>query len=194
MRSHGTLIQDAPTNPTPVPSRPTLDRFADVAAYANSAMPSVRVGETYQIAGTETEVVALCFDAGQVALLNAHENTLAWVARRDLNESLTHIGPADTDVLTPGNRLSLLARALKTPIDQHTLTLADGLVDLLGPDEAHEYLLTLTDIDFAITESGPWSLDTLLAGARLWQAEQADEADDAQHVELTFGSGFWPTT
>jgi hypothetical protein len=192
MRSFGTLIQEAPTNPTPVLSKSVLDRFADVAAYATGQMPPVNVGERYQLVGTDTEVVALRQDGGQVALYDPTASTLTWTARRDLAAHVTHLGPAEPEILDRAGLATLLASVFNTPLDHNSVATAGALVDLLGLDDAYEYLDGIMDFEFADGEDSPWTLDTLLSDARLWQREQADEAAEPQHVELTLDNGFWP--
>lgn len=177
MRSFGTLIQEAPTNPTPVLSRAVQDRFADIAAYTAQQMPAVVVGDRYRVTGADTEVIALVRENGQVAVYDHAAASLTWISQRAFTDLFTHVGAADPEVTRTTGLASLLAMVYDTRLDQQILTCAAALADLLGTDEAYEYLDGLLDFEFAANEVVPWSLDTLLADARLYQCEQDDIAE-----------------
>lgn len=184
MRSFGTLIQEAPTNPTPVPSKSVLDRFADIAAFTSGQMPAVLAGETYLL-GDGTTVIALRHDGGQVALYDPEAASLTWTARRDLAAHLTHVGSAEADVLDRVGLATRLAEVFGTSLDPTVADMATDLRDLLGLDAAHAYLDELLDSEFADGEASLWTREILLADARLWRVEQADDADehtDDEHV------------
>lgn len=183
MRSFGTVVQKAPTNPTPILSKTVLDRFADIAAYSTDAMPPVHVGERYELVGTGTEVVALLHDRSQVALFDPATPALTWVARRDLPSLVNHLGPAPIEVLDRAGLATLLASVFVTSIDNQCVQTATSLADLLGTEQAYKYVEGLMDFQFAAGEDSPWTLDTLLTDARLWLDEQADEAAEPQHDE-----------
>lgn len=182
MRSFGTLIQEAPANPTPAPSKSVLDRFADIAAFTSGQMPAVLAGETYLL-GDGTTVIALRHDGGQVVLYDPEAASLTWVARRDLAAHLTHVGSADPDVLARVGLASRLAEAFGTSLDPTVDDMATDLQDLLGLDSAHTYLNQLLDSEFVEGETSLWTREILLADAHLWRVEQADDADEHAHEQ-----------
>lgn len=185
MRSFGTLIQEAPANPTPLLSRSVEDRFADIVAYTAQQMPRVVVGERYLVTNTDIEVLALARDGGQVAVYDPAVPSVTWLSQRTFADTFTHLGDAEPEVASRAGLATLLAAVFDTPLDEHAVTCAAALADLLGVEDAYEYLDGLMDFEFADGEACVWTLDTLLDDARLYQAEQiAIEAEDAAEEEI----------
>lgn len=184
MRSFGTLVQEAPTNPTPVLSRATEDRFADIVAYTAQQMPSVVVGDRYRVTGTEVDVIALMREAGQVAVYDPTVPSLTWLSQRTFADNFTHLGATDPEISRRAGLATLLAMVFEVSLDQQIVDAAIALTDLLGIDEAYEYLDGLLDFEFAANEITPWSLDTLLDDARLYQSEMADEDDESEMADV----------
>lgn len=182
MRSFGTVIQEhAAPRVESLSSQATLDRFADVVAYASGTMPEVLVCHRYRL--DDAEVLTLNSGNGRVTVYEPSTRTVDDIALRAFARRSAPVGRADWNDLRVPTLALELALACDIPVGITEVETVQAVIDAVGAEAGEAYLdaLCFGDGEVAMDVYASGDLDRMLTDAvvftREWQAEEAEKAE-----------------